>query len=151
MPRFVIRKVDSLDVLTLKAVESMHAQLFPESTWDGARVPANSELWVAFDVSGAKPREAAFACMRPALSTPLGGHLYSAGVLPRYRGHGLQKRLIRKRIAAARARGWTCLVTETIYDNCPSANSLIACGFRQFKPERAWSNYRYTVYWRRVL
>jgi GNAT superfamily N-acetyltransferase len=82
-------------------------------------VPANSELWVAFDASGAKPARGGVRLHAArALDAELGGHLYSAGVLPRYRGHGLQKRLIRKRIAAARARGWTCLVTETIYDNC---------------------------------
>jgi GNAT superfamily N-acetyltransferase len=129
----------------------MHAQVFPETVWGGDRVPANSEWWVAFDVSGARPVEVAFGGMRPALSMPAAGHFYSAGVLPKHRGHGLQKRLIRKRVEAARARGWTCVVTETVYDNAPSANSLIACGFRPYRPEKPWSTYRYTVYWRRAL
>jgi GNAT superfamily N-acetyltransferase len=60
--------------------------------------------------------------------------LCRVGVLKGYRGQGLQKRLIRVRIAAARRMGFRYIVTYTSPDNMASANSLIATGFRLYNP-----------------
>jgi GNAT superfamily N-acetyltransferase len=71
--------------------------------------------------------------------------LCRAGVAPEARGQGLQKRLIRVRVAWARKVGATGCYTYTI-DNPASQNSLIACGFRTFSPSYAWGGSE-AIYW----
>lgn len=66
------------------------------------------------------------------------GFLSLAGVLPSARGQGMQRRLIRVRIAWARALGLSGLVTYTSPDNVISANNLISCGFRLYRPQEPW-------------
>lgn len=65
------------------------------------------------------------------------GYLCRAGILAEYRGKGLQKKLIRVRERKARRLGWTHLVTDT-YENPPSANNLISCGYRTYAPRTPW-------------
>jgi N-acetylglutamate synthase-like GNAT family acetyltransferase len=77
------------------------------------------------------------------------GYLCRAGVVPDARGKGLQKQFIRIRIRQAKTLGWKWLVTDTT-DNLASSNSLIACGFKMFKPTRPWG-FKNTLYWRRKL
>ena len=77
------------------------------------------------------------------------GYLCRAGVLPTYRGHRLQERLIRVREQKAKALGLTILVTDTS-DNPPSANSLIRCGFKTYTPQQGWG-FRHTIYWMKNL
>lgn len=76
-------------------------------------------------------------------------YLCYAGVAASHRGRGLQKRLIRVRVAAARRMGYKQCVTDT-YCNPASANSLIACGFRSFIPHVPWDGPT-SQYWRRLL
>jgi GNAT superfamily N-acetyltransferase len=77
-------------------------------------------------------------------------YLCRAGVLPAARGSGLQKRLIRVRVAAARRRGSVAVITDTTRANIASSNSLIACGFRTYWPETRWA-LSSSVYWLRSL
>jgi GNAT superfamily N-acetyltransferase len=77
------------------------------------------------------------------------GYLCRAGVLSGYRGHGIQKKLIRARIRQAKALGWNWLVTDT-YLNPASSNSLIATGFKLFEPSKPWGATQ-TLYWRKKL
>lgn len=79
------------------------------------------------------------------LAEPGGAYLCRAGVLPIARGLGLQKRLIRVRLAWARRNGrfWVCTDTR---QNPASANSLIACGFKSYEPADPWGD-QFTVYW----
>lgn len=79
------------------------------------------------------------------------GYLCRVAVAFEHRGQGLQKRLIRVRLREARTMGLTWAVTDTERTNYPSANSLISCGFRLFKPWRAWATYRDGLYWGRQL
>lgn len=67
------------------------------------------------------------------------------GVLPQYRGGGLQKRLTRAALRWARQK---ChgVVTYTV-SNPASANSLISCGFRSYEPQGAWAE-KGAAYWR---
>lgn len=65
--------------------------------------------------------------------------LSRAGVIDHWRGHGLQKRLIRVRVAKARKMGCHRAVTYTMPHNAPSINSLIRCGFRCYAPEPEWA------------
>jgi predicted acetyltransferase len=77
------------------------------------------------------------------------GYLVRCGVVPNYRGLGLQKKFIRVRIRQAKALGLNWLITST-YDNPASANSLIACGFKMFNPTNPWMA-KHTSYWRLKL
>jgi GNAT superfamily N-acetyltransferase len=102
------------------------------------------DWWLAFD--GDAP--VAFACLKPSEGAPNTGYLARAGVLPSHRGMGLQKRLIRVRCAQARRYGWEWVRTDT-RQNTPSANNLIACGFRIFDPPAVWG-VTDTIYWRKA-
>ena len=61
------------------------------------------------------------------------GYLYRAGVMPEHRGKGLKCRMIRVREAQARRNGYVACVTD-VTDNIPSANSLIKCGYKLYRP-----------------
>jgi GNAT superfamily N-acetyltransferase len=64
------------------------------------------------------------------------GFLSRAAVLPKFRGQGLQKKLIRVREAEAKRRGYRYFITYTAKWNVKSANSLTSCGYRLYNP--AW-------------
>lgn len=85
------------------------------------------------------------------------GCLYSEGVCifvrawvhAEYRGQGIQRRMIKIRIKAAR-RACETVITYTTADNYPSANNLIKCGFLLYHPAY---NYAGTemIYFRKVI
>jgi GNAT superfamily N-acetyltransferase len=77
-------------------------------------------------------------------------YLSRAGVTPPYRGHGIQKRLIRCRVRRAWQLFAPRVVTYTVVYNAPSANSLISCGFRVYYPATAWAGDD-VIYWRKRL
>jgi len=77
------------------------------------------------------------------------GYLCRAGILSKYRGKGLQKRLIRVRERQAKRLKLNWLITDT-YNNPASANSIIACGFKMFTPSKPWGADE-TCYWRKKL
>ena len=101
--------------------------------------------WIAYN----GPEAIAFAGMHKSRSWTNVGYLCRSGVLPKYRGNGLQKRLIRVRQALATRLGWVALITDT-YDNPASSNSLISCGFKLYNPEKPWS-FKNALYWRKYL
>ena len=78
------------------------------------------------------------------------GYLCRVGILPSFRGKGLQKKFIRVREREARKLKLTYLVTDTRPGNYPSMNSLICCGFKIFKPENPWS-FDDQLYWKKDL
>jgi GNAT superfamily N-acetyltransferase len=78
-------------------------------------------------------------------------YLCRAAVAWEHRGQGLQKRLIRVRLHRGRCMGMDWAVTDTERKNYPSANSLISCGFRLFKPWSPWATYGNGLYWGRRL
>jgi GNAT superfamily N-acetyltransferase len=82
--------------------------------------------------------------------SPKVGYLAWARVLPFARGAGLQRRLIRARVAWCRAQGAQHVVTYTAPDNAASMRSLIACGFRPYLPEHPWVGSEW-VYWKRAV
>lgn len=103
--------------------------------------PGDGDWWIAFD--GDAP--VGFSCLKPCAYKPNAGYLARAGVIAGYRGHGLQRRLIRARLAKAKKYGWSEVITDT-RDNPPSANSLIACGFRHFMPGSPWGHANTTYF-----
>lgn len=120
----------------------LHKATFPmdsEPEW------AAGAWWVVKD--GATP--VAFAGLTPSVHWRDVFYMVRAGVLPEYRGLGLQRRLIRARTAYARKAGANWLVTST-YNNLRSANSLIACGFHLYEPEVPWGADG-TCYWSKFI
>ncbi len=106
--------------------------------------PADA-FWLAYH----KNKPIAYAAMAPSQQWANVGYLCRAGVLPEYRGLGIQKRLIRVRVAYARKLGYLAVVTDTT-DNPASANSLISCGFKLYQPFFPWA-FKHTCYWRLIL
>jgi len=76
-------------------------------------------------------------------------YLCRAGVLPQYRGKGLQKRLIRVRERYAKRLNVNWLISDT-YNNPASTNSLIRCGFQMYIPTKKYGA-EGTCYWRKRL
>lgn len=102
--------------------------------------------WWVIEVAGSL---IAYAGARRSVTAPGTAYLCRAGVLPDWRGHGLQRRLIRARERWARAAGLTRAVTDTLH-NPASANSLIRCGYRMWEPEFPWAGPS-ACYWVRRL
>jgi ribosomal protein S18 acetylase RimI-like enzyme len=65
------------------------------------------------------------------------GFHYRGGVLPGYRGHGLQRQMLRLREARMREQGLATAVTYTDADGAASMRSLIAEGYRPYAPTPA--------------
>lgn len=65
------------------------------------------------------------------------GFHYRAGVMPDYRGHALQRRMIRLREDEMRAAGLKSAVTYTDADAAASMRNLIAEGYRPYAPTPA--------------
>jgi len=99
--------------------------------------------WIAYTEEG-KP--VGFAGLIRSAQWSDAGYMCRAGVLPKYQGHGLQKRLIHARITKARSLNWSWLLTDTT-DNPASSNSLIAMGFRLYIPSIPWG-LKNSLYWR---
>lgn len=66
------------------------------------------------------------------------GFLCECGVLPKYRGYGLQRRFIRARERYVKKKGYRRIITYTSPDNIPSANNLIKCGYKLYEPSYEW-------------
>lgn len=72
------------------------------------------------------------------------------GVVPEFRGYGLQRRLIRVRERYGRQHGFERAVSYTRPWNFASANNLIRCGFELYEPEYKWG-YKDCLYFRKRL
>jgi predicted acetyltransferase len=64
--------------------------------------------------------------------------LNRVGIMPKHRGKGLQKRLIRARESYARVIGVKEVVTYCVPWNCASVNSLVSCGYKLYRPATKW-------------
>jgi GNAT superfamily N-acetyltransferase len=62
-----------------------------------------------------------------------------SGVLPAYRGKGLQKKLIRTRLAYARRHKVVTVYTYVCSENHASVNSLFSQGFKSYTPVWAYA------------
>jgi ribosomal protein S18 acetylase RimI-like enzyme len=93
---------------------------------------------------------AGYASLRNAPHQPGIAYLNRAGVVKEYRGRGLQKRLIRVRLAYAKRHGYKEAISDSASYNVASSNSLIACGFKLYRPRTLWS-FRSALYWFKTL
>lgn len=69
-----------------------------------------------------------------------------SGVLPEFRGKGIQTRMIKVRLWWARKIKANYAITYTMKDNFASSNNLIKCDFALYDPEYAWVG-REMLYW----
>jgi GNAT superfamily N-acetyltransferase len=134
-----IRKCDHEDGL----LRELHSIVMPSDTQpDWGR----GVWWLAHDDAG---EPVGFAGMQRSSRWGDTWYLCRAGVVRKARGNGLQRRLIRVRSNAASKAGANWLITETL-NNPPSANSLIAEGFRMYLPTEPWATDE-SQYWRKRL
>lgn len=82
---------------------------------------------------------------------PGSAYLNRAGVLPQYRGKGLQKKLVKARLRLAKKLGVETVVTYTMSHNHASSNTLISCGFRLYEPKFPWVGTEEVLYWKRCI
>ena len=101
--------------------------------------------WIAYDAGNA----VGFAGLVRSGAWIDCGYLCRAGVVEKYQGQGIQKRLIKVRAAQAKKLKWNWLITDT-HVNPASANSLISCGFKLYEPVSPWA-FKTSLYWRKKL
>lgn len=139
-----LSRVDASDPDVLAVVLQMHETCFPGYVPFEANV---GDLWIAYD--GDFP--AAFCALWPSVRMPATGYLARSGVLPAYRGHGLQRRMMLTRERAARRKGWLAMISDTVQDNVHSANNFIKAGYHLFVPDHKWASDPAALYWRKFL
>lgn len=130
---------NALNVLTQLHLEcfrpsELHEEMFSSGQW-----------WVAVDFG----QPVGFAGMTPSVRWSDAVYFCRSGVIESARGLGIQKRLIKVRLAAAKKLDYRHILTDT-RRNPASANSLIACGFRMYQPAAPWS-FRDALYWKKDL
>ena len=141
--KFRMKRVDALSPKVWALLVAMDAKCF-----DDAAPPLTDNSgawWVVY--RGNTP--VAFGAIKQSSWSDKGGYLHRAAVLPAYRGNGLQKLLIRKRLAYAKEQEWEWVVTDTS-NNAASGNSLISSGFRMYTPTVPWS-FSYACYWKKFI
>ena len=122
----------------LEDVEALDRECFPGLPYDFAR----DALWVASLVG----EVVGYASARDSKRYPGWVYLSRCAVHPDFRGHGLQKRLIRARVRWAKRTTYTYTL-----DNPASGNALMACGFRLFQPDGYVPEHPSERWWRRVV
>jgi GNAT superfamily N-acetyltransferase len=139
-----IKRVDGNDDETADLLRELHDEIFGDSA--PQIDPEEGYWWVAHD-----GREVAGFCMLMATEAQptTVAYLKRAGVRLLHRGQGLQRRFVRVREMLARKLGFRTLVTDTT-DNPSSANNLIACGYRIYRPPEPWG-FHHTIYWYKDL
>jgi ribosomal protein S18 acetylase RimI-like enzyme len=98
--------------------------------------------WVIWDVD--KP--VAYCSLR---STGYGEiFMARSGVLPKYRGMGLHRRMIKHRIRYARRKSFKKIYTYAEHSNPASINNLMRCGFQYYNPDYAFAGKEFLYFCR---
>lgn len=141
-----ITEVDGADEEVADTLRELHEEVFANTAPNID--PERGWWWLAFALDGSR-EVAGFCGLTPTYADASLGYLKRAGVRRPHRGQGLQKRFIRVRESKARRLGMRAVVTDTS-DNPSSSNSLIACGYRIYRPENPWG-FTHTIYWNKDL
>ena len=118
------------DWFTIKA---LHDEIFPSDDFD-ENVERNA-AWLIRNHTAV----IGFCMARPLSSDPATLFLSRAGLISKARGKGLQKRMIRVRVAYARKNGFKKVITYVHRDNIQSAVNLEKCRFRLYAPAEDWA------------
>ena len=138
----LIRRVDTSLESAVALLTWLQLEILPYDTLDDI---TSGAWWVAY-VDGTP---VGFCAIRRSSRWSNTGYLCRAGVRPKFRGQGVQKKLIRVRERYAKKIGWNWLISDT-FENAASANSLISCGFKMYIPSRKYGADG-TCYWRKKL
>ena len=138
--KFTVKKVDIRNPAIANLLLYLQKQILPA---DQPYEPTRGHWWIAYTESG-KP--VGFAGLVRSTKWTDTGYLCRAGVMDGFTGHGIQKRLIKSRLAQAKRLGWNWCITDTT-DNPASSNSLISCGFKMYTPANPWGMSR-ALYWK---
>lgn len=141
--KYLVRQVDPRDPEIWVILERLQLHCLPG---DIPQKPNIGYWWLCYTETGVP---IGFAGMVPSIRWEQTGYLCRAGILPQHQGQGLQKRLIKVRVAKAKQLGWLYLLSDTS-ENPASANSLISCGFKMYEPTRPYG-LKTSLYWRRRL
>jgi GNAT superfamily N-acetyltransferase len=134
-----LQKLSPDDKETLR---TMQLHCLPD---DEPYFPKNGWWWVGLD----QRQVVAFCLVIPSSQWGDTAYLARSGVMPAWRGKGLQKRMVTIREQFAKKRGYRWMITDTT-DNPASANNLISRGYKLYKPKNPWG-YEITLYWRKRL
>lgn len=107
---------------------------------------ANSYWWIALD----EGIPVAFCALHHYRNRPDTAFMALCGVAKSHRGLGLQRRLIKVRVRKSIQLGISRIISYTTNDNAPSANNLIAHGFKVYVPRYEWG-IKNAIYFRRTL
>ena len=140
--KVVCEKVDPSDPEVEETLVELQRACLPH---DALYFPEEGVWWIAYH----RRTPVGFACLAPSQQIPDGVYLGRCGVVPLARGGGIQRRLVRARLAWAKRQGYRWAVSDTT-DNEPSANNLISCGFKLYTPPIPYSFSR-ALYWKKKL
>ena len=143
MTACTILPVDPSDRRVRTLLDYLQATALPDDDF----ADTSKGLWWVASHGG---RPVAFAGLHDGRSEENVGYLCRAGVIPEFRGRGLQRLLIQARVRKARLQGRTAVVTDTVPWNIPSNNNLISSGFRMFNPTHPWCGAG-ACYWTKPL
>jgi GNAT superfamily N-acetyltransferase len=94
----------------------------------------------------------AFALAIPSPLFPQAIYIIRVGVLPDYRGRGLQKEMMRRLETWAKQKGFVSCVSDTANFSVASMRAFISLEYKPFWPEQPapWA-LPYSVYWQKSL
>lgn len=118
--------------------------IFPNQPWS---ISHDEALWLVKDGDGVA---VGFAACKPVSGEDGVLYLTRAGLLEEFRGKGIQKKLIEKRLEWGRKSNYNLSITYTSRFNAPSFANLQKCGFKLYIPDNRWAGKK-MLYWRKKL
>lgn len=141
--KYFVRRVNGKSKRVQNTLNRLQKEILP---CDALCDVTEGYWWIVYNEAN-KP--VGFAGMKQSNQFADCAYFHRAGVLDDHTGHGLQKRLINVRLRKAKVMGFNWAVSDTS-KNPASANSLINCGFKMYRPSKPWG-WEYTCYWRLKL
>lgn len=113
-----------------QTVYALHLLIFPCDEWE----PSDA-YWLVRDEHG----EPVGFCSTKYLAAEKTVFFSRAGLLPRARGNGLQRRMIQVRERWAASIEAEAIVTYVVYGNNSSLANLLKRGYLLYEPARSWA------------
>jgi hypothetical protein len=142
-----IKRVDGFDDEVADTLRELQDEIFGDTAPQVD--PEGGWWWLAYAADESRDI-AGFCHLSPTEAQPeTVAYLKRAGVLMPHRGQGLQRRFVHVRELLARKHSFRTIVSDTT-DNPSSANNLIKCGYRIYRPQEPWG-FSHTIYWYKDL
>lgn len=122
----------------------LHKEVMPSDDIDDKE---SNVYWICYDEY---MHPIGFCGCRPLKYDPSTLYLSSAGVLSKYNGMGLHKRLINVRLRYAKRKKFKKVITYTSKDNFQSYSNLQKCGFKLYEPADRYAGDDF-LYWIRYI